>query len=280
MIVSCVHGVANAPDHCTAGSTPGHPPWAFLMRLAGHDLGCVRGGREVFASLNFTVEGGEALAVTGRNGAGKTTLLRLIAGLLELAGGRIELIGGAPDTSVAEQAHYVGHRDALKPALTVRENLDFWYAFLGGRDASPASALDTVGLGGLAGLPAGYLSAGQRRRRALARLVAAPRPIWLLDEPTAALDTAGQQRLAELMRGHLSGGGIIVAATHGPLGIEAKELRLETQTSPQAPPAPSFPVGESGAGGIPSDGSPSRLAQNRTTATPSLSPQGGEEPER
>ena len=204
------------------------------MRLAGHGLGCIRGGREVLAGLNFAVDGGEALAITGRNGAGKTTLLRLIAGLLEPAGGQLELTGGAPDTSVAEQAHYVGHRDALKPALSVRENLDFWYAFLGGRDASAASALEAVGLGGLAALPAAYLSAGQRRRLALARLVAAPRPIWLLDEPTAALDTAGQQRLAELMTSHLAGGGIIVAATHGPLGIPAKELRLASQPSPLA----------------------------------------------
>jgi heme exporter protein A len=240
MIVSRMHGVANAPDCHTAASAPGHPLEALLMRLAGHDLGCIRGGREVFAGLTFSVEGGEALAVTGRNGAGKTTLLRLIAGLLEPAGGRLELTGGAPDTTLAEQAHYVGHRDPLKGALSVRENLDFWYAFLGGGDASPASALDAVGLGALAGLPAAYLSAGQRRRLALARLLAAPRPIWLLDEPTAALDTAGQQRLAELMRKHLSGGGIIIAATHGPLGIDAKELRLETQASPHAmrPPSP------------------------------------------
>ena len=197
------------------------------MQLSGVGLGCIRGGREVFAGLDFAVAAGEALALTGRNGAGKTTLLRLIAGLLEPAQGRLELVGGAPDSSIPEQAHYMGHRDALKPALTVLENLGFWYAFLGGRDAPPASALDTVGLGGLDGLPAGYLSAGQRRRLALARLIAAPRPIWLLDEPTAALDTAGQQRLAELMQAHLAGGGLIVAATHGPLGIAARELRLE-----------------------------------------------------
>jgi heme exporter protein A len=197
------------------------------MQLRGAGLGCIRGGREVFAGLDFGVSAGEALALTGRNGAGKTTLLRLIAGLLEPAQGRLELAGGTPDASIAEQAHYMGHRDALKPALTVLENLRFWYAFLGGRDAPPASALDTVGLGGLGGLPAGYLSAGQRRRLALARLIAAPRPLWLLDEPTAALDTAGQQRLAELMQAHLGGGGIIVAATHGPLGIDARELRLE-----------------------------------------------------
>lgn len=197
------------------------------MRLSAHDLGCVRGGREVFEGLNFAVVAGEALAVTGRNGAGKTTLLRVIAGLLEPAGGGLELLGGAPDASLAEQAHYLGHRDALKPALSVRENLEFWYAFLGGRDAPAASALEAVGLEGLAELPAAYLSAGQRRRLAIARLIAAPRPIWLLDEPTAALDTASQQSLGELMRAHLGGGGIIVAATHGPLGLEGgRELRL------------------------------------------------------
>jgi len=199
------------------------------MRLSGRDLACLRGGREVFVGLNFSADSGEALLVTGHNGAGKTTLLRLIAGLLEPAQGEIELVGGAPDASLPEQAHYLGHRDALKPALTVLENLQFWYAFLGGRDAPAASALDPVGLAGLAGLPAGYLSAGQRRRLSVARLLAAPRPVWLLDEPTAALDAAGQQRLLGLMQAHLAGGGIIVAATHGPLGLAgAKELRLGT----------------------------------------------------
>jgi heme exporter protein A len=199
------------------------------MRLVATDLSCERGGREVFTGLNFSLAAGEAMAVTGPNGAGKTTLLRLIAGLLPPAAGRVLLEGGGADATLPEQAHYVGHRDALKPALTVRENLAFWYAFLGGADApaaSAAAALDAVGLAGLAGLPAAYLSAGQRRRLALARLVAAPRPIWLLDEPTAALDAASQQRLAELMRAHLAGGGLIVAATHGPLGLDAKELRL------------------------------------------------------
>jgi heme exporter protein A len=200
------------------------------MRLVGRDLACVRGGREVFTGLSFAVAAGEALAVTGPNGAGKTTLLRLIAGLLEPAQGQLELIEGAPDTALAEQAHYLGHRDALKPALSVQENLEFWYAFLGGRDApaaSSAAALEAVGLGPLMGLPAAYLSAGQRRRLAIARLVATPRPIWLLDEPTAALDGASQERLGGLMRTHLAGGGIIVAATHAPLGLpEAGELRL------------------------------------------------------
>ena len=217
------------------------------MRLSGHDLGCVRGGREVFEGLEFAVAGGEALAVTGRNGAGKTTLLRLIAGLLEPARGRLELVGGAAEATIAEQAHYLGHRDALKPALSVRENLAFWHAFLGGHDARFASALEAVDLGALAGLPAAYLSAGQRRRLAIARLIAAPRPIWLLDEPIAALDTASQGRLAALMRSHLAGGGIIVAATHGPLGLEGvKELRLEAPGLPLAPAA--VLVGEGGGG--------------------------------
>jgi len=207
-----------------------------VIRLSAQDLGCVRGGREVFEGVNFTVAGGEVLAVTGRNGAGKTTLLRLIAGLLEPARGRLELTGGAADATLPEQAHYLGHRDALKPALSVQENLAFWRAFFGGHDASAAGALETVGLADLAGLPAAYLSAGQRRRLAIARLIAAPRPIWLLDEPTAALDTAGQGRLVELMRGHLGHGGLIVAATHGPLGLDGvKELRLEPATPTPGP---------------------------------------------
>ena len=117
-------------------------------------------------------------------------------------------------------AHYLGHLDAFKPSLTVSENLAFWICYLGGAPASATPRLRPSGLGGLADLPAAYLSAGQRRRLSLARLVAVPRPIWLLDEPTSALDSAGQERLTELMREHLAGGGMIVAATHGPLGIE------------------------------------------------------------
>jgi heme exporter protein A len=122
--------------------------------------------------------------------------------------------------------HYLGHLDAFKPALTVAENLSFWIRYLGDADGTTAPALGSVGLNALADLPAGYLSAGQRRRLSLARLTAVPRPVWLLDEPTAALDAAGQERLGALMHGHLAEGGIILAATHGPLGVEARELRL------------------------------------------------------
>jgi heme exporter protein A len=196
------------------------------MRLSGRGVRCVRGGREVFSGLDFSAGAGELLAVTGRNGSGKTSLLRLIAGLLAPAGGSIELEGGEAELSLAEQAHYLGHRDALKPALSVRENLCFWHRFLGGELVDAGESLEAVGLDHAANLPAAYLSAGQRRRLSVARLIGVRRPIWLMDEPTAALDAAGQGLLVELMRDHLARGGLIVAATHGPLGLEARELRI------------------------------------------------------
>jgi heme exporter protein A len=186
------------------------------MELIGRDLGCVRGGREVFSGLGFRISAGKALVLTGPNGAGKTSLLRMIAGLLRPAAGRIELAGGEAELSVAEQAHYLGHQDALKPSLTVRENLQFWARYLGGGDEALASALAAVGLDELADLPAAYLSAGQRRRLSLARLLAVPRRLWLLDEPTAALDIAAQERLTDLIRPHLGCRGIIIVATHSP----------------------------------------------------------------
>jgi heme exporter protein A len=196
-----------------------------LMRLFASDLVCVRGGREVFAGLEFALSAGEALIVTGRNGVGKSSLLRMIAGLVRIAGGQLQLEGGDPELSIPEQTHYLGHQDALKPSLSVQENLHFWTQYLG--SGAAGEALAEVGLDALAELPAGYLSAGQRRRLSLTRLLAVKRPIWLLDEPTSALDTASQTRLADLMRRHLAGGGLIVAATHGPLGLEpARELRL------------------------------------------------------
>jgi heme exporter protein A len=196
------------------------------MRLQGSGLRCVRGGREVFSGLDFAASAGEALAVTGPNGAGKTSLLRLIAGLLAPAAGAVELSGGEAELTLAEQAHYLGHRDALKPALSVVENLRFWRDFLGGEAFDAAESLARVGLAHAAQLPAAYLSAGQRRRLSLARLVALRRPLWLLDEPTAALDDSGQAMFAGLMTEHLGRGGLIVAATHAPLGIAARNLRI------------------------------------------------------
>jgi heme exporter protein A len=200
---------------------------ARLMQLKGNNLACSRGGREVFNDLNFSLPGGEALVVTGRNGAGKSSLLRVIAGLVHLAGGRLELEGGEPEASIAEQAHYVGHQDAVKPSLTVGENLKFWSQYLGADGQTFDAALQAVDLAPLANLPGAYLSAGQRRRLSIARLVAIPRPLWLLDEPTSALDVPSQNRLADLMRSHLAGGGMIVAAAHGPIGLErARELKI------------------------------------------------------
>jgi heme exporter protein A len=199
------------------------------MRLWASDLACRRGGRQVFSALGFSLTAGEALIVTGANGAGKSSLLRLLAGLLQPAAGRLEVEGGHPELTLAEQAHYLGHQDALKPALTVQENLGFWTDFLGESRAGADAALAAVGLDRIAHLPAAYLSAGQRRRLSMARLLAVARPIWLLDEPTAALDTAGQAVLAALMSKHLAAGGLIVAAAHGPIGLEQpRELNLRT----------------------------------------------------
>jgi heme exporter protein A len=196
------------------------------MRLRGRGIRCVRGGREVFSGLDFEVSSGEALAVTGPNGSGKTSLLRLIAGLLRTADGSIGLEGGEAELTLSEQAHYLGHRDPLKPALSVAENLAFWRDYLGGAAFDPTESLAAVGLDHAARLPAAYLSAGQRRRLSVARLLSVKRPVWLLDEPTSALDAAGQNLLTALMGDHLARGGLIVAATHAPLGISARELRI------------------------------------------------------
>ena len=194
------------------------------MLLRADALTCQRGGRIVFADLSFSVVAGEAVQVVGPNGAGKSSLLRLIAGLVPVAAGTLVLEGGDGEAAIGEQVHYCGHQDAFKQALTVAENLAFWTEFLGGGGIGPADALDRLGLGHLAGLPAAYLSARQRRRLALARLLTVSRPLWLLDEPTAALDAASQAVLAGIMAGHLAAGGMLMAATHGPLGIPAREL--------------------------------------------------------
>lgn len=191
------------------------------MRLIAGNLSGERGGQPVFSGIDFTLARGEALIVTGPNGSGKSTLLRVIAGLLPAAAGGVRLDGGGEAfPTVASAAHYLGHLNAMKPTLTVAENLSFWRAFCGEPDLSVDAALQTVGLDGIGHLPFGYLSTGQRRRAAIARLLVSRRPIWLLDEPTAGLDKASDERFAGLMQGHCAAGGIIVAATHLPLGLE------------------------------------------------------------
>ncbi|WP_334176446.1 heme ABC exporter ATP-binding protein CcmA [Pseudoxanthobacter sp.] len=191
-----------------------------------------RGGRPVLEGVAFHVGDGTALAVTGANGTGKSTLLRAIAGLVRPQAGAIRFRGAALP---AAALHYLGHRDALKTPLTVAANLNFWLRWQApatGRAARAArldEALTRTGLGTLADLPAGHLSAGQRRRLALARLIAVPRPLWLLDEPTASLDAEGCALAGRLMAAHLAGGGVIVAATHDPLpGIACARLHLES----------------------------------------------------
>src|SRR5260370_6292871 len=206
------------------------------MRLLGSDLACFRGGRQVFTGLGFTVGAGEALVVLGPNGVGKSSLLRLVAGLVAHTGGALSLEGGDPELSIGEQAHYLGHQDALKPSLTVDENLMFWSRYLGNGEGTQA-ALAAVGLDGIAQLPAAYLSAGQRRRLSIARLIAIKRPTWLLDDPTSALDTSAQADLAGFMGQHLAGGGLILAAAPAPLGLKAvKELRLGGPQASARPP--------------------------------------------
>jgi heme exporter protein A len=189
------------------------------MRLIGERLGCQRGDRTVFAGLGFELGAGELLVLRGANGSGKTSLLRMIAGLIEPAAGRLALEGGAVDTGIAQQCHFVGHQDALKAALTARENLGFWGEFLGGGDV--AAGLAAFDLTAIAGAQAGLLSAGQKRRLALSRLALVPRVLWLLDEPTVGLDSASQNRLVDLIMAHLGGGGLMIAATHVDIGLDA-----------------------------------------------------------
>jgi heme exporter protein A len=201
---------------------PRFPP----LSVEARDLACRRGGRLVFAGVSFCLRAGEGLAVTGPNGSGKSSLLRLLAGLLRAEAGELRF-EGADDEPVI---HYFGHADGLKPALTLAETLQGWAALYGGDRAGVGTAAEAVGLGHALPLPVGVLSAGQRRRAGLARLLIAPRPLWLLDEPNAALDSGGEAMLGRLMAEHLAAGGLIVAATHQklplPLVLDLEALAL------------------------------------------------------
>ncbi|EFG8200137.1 heme ABC exporter ATP-binding protein CcmA [Escherichia coli] len=210
------------------------------MRLEAENLSGERGGEIVFSGVSFDLRDGEALVVTGPNGSGKSTLLRVIAGLLPAAGGSIVFDDGYvfPDldgrttpapSDLAASLHYLGHQNAMKTALSVNENLRFWQAFSGRPHLDIAEALDMVGLETVGELPFGYLSTGQRRRIAIAKLLVSYRPIWLLDEPTAGLDKRSESQFSALMRAHCEDGGMIIAATHIPLGlVGVKGLEMGT----------------------------------------------------
>jgi heme exporter protein A len=196
--------------------------------LIGEDLACRRGERMVFAGLSFRLLPGGALLLTGANGSGKSSLLRLVAGLLTPAAGSLlwGTIRIADDVaSHHTRLHYVGHLDALKPAMTPRESLAFWAALRGLRRSSAttaiAEALSAFDIETIADWPCRWLSAGQRRRVALARLLAVPAPLWLLDEPTTALDTDSQARLEQAITAHRAAGGMVMIATHAPIGLDA-----------------------------------------------------------
>ena len=195
-------------------------------------LACTRGERLVFADVAFQLAKGAVLAVEGPNGAGKTSLLRILAGFIEPSAGSVCLVSGRERVREAEEraklVGWLGHADAARSQLTPLELLrDFSALYRSAVDVH--AALDRVGLATLASLPCRYLSAGQKKRLALARLLVCNRSIWLLDEPLAALDTRGKALASNLIQEHSAAGGIAVVATHEPLNLESFELRLGGQ---------------------------------------------------
>lgn len=205
------------------------------VKLIAHNLKIQRGERTIIHDLSFEARAGEALLLTGANGAGKTTLIRTLAGFMRPVAGEIVLDGGDDEREIGEQCHYVGHLSGLKASLTAVENLDFWGRYLGGTAPSRDAILEALALfrlDALADVPVGMMSAGQKRRVGLAKLAVVARPLWLLDEPTVSLDQASTEALAGVIRDHLQGGGLVIAATHVPLGlVSASYLRLAGGTA-------------------------------------------------
>jgi heme exporter protein A len=201
----------------------------MISSLTAEKLACARGTRRLFDGLSFRATAGQALALEGANGAGKTSLLRLIAGFLPQAAGRVFLTEDGKEIAEPEERGpriaWLGHQDALKSSFTVSEQLAF-FGKLYDRSGDHAALLEQVGLTRQAELPCRYLSAGQRRRLGLARLLLSQRPLWLLDEPFAALDSAGKGLVARLIALHCGQGGIVLAATHEPLGLGNESLKL------------------------------------------------------
>jgi heme exporter protein A len=201
----------------------------MIASLTAEKLACTRGSRRLFEGLSFKVMAGQVLALEGANGTGKTSLLRLIAGFLPATAGRVFVT--ADGKAIVENEErgrligWLGHHDALKPSLTVAEQLAF-FGKLYEQGGDQVALLEQVGLTRQTELPCRYLSAGQRRRLALARLLLSARPLWLLDEPFAALDPVGKNLVARLMVLHCGQGGMVIAATHEPLGLSNESIRL------------------------------------------------------
>ncbi|MBI3437591.1 MAG: heme ABC exporter ATP-binding protein CcmA [Proteobacteria bacterium] len=193
-------------------------PFQDKPGLTVHDLAIARGGRALFENLSFAVQSGSYAEIRGANGSGKTSLLRAVAGFLKPRAGQVTF---ARVEEPSEALHYLGHLNGLKAAASASAHVRYWGGLLGGYERD---ALTRVGLRRVADLPALALSQGQSRRLALARLLVAPRPIWLLDEPAAALDVNGRNVLAELISTHCSSGGLVLAAVHEPLGVKPDQV--------------------------------------------------------
>ena len=203
------------------------------MHLSATEIAVERGEELIIEDVSFSLSSSEMLTLEGENGSGKSTLLRALAGLLPLADGTLELTenGEFEDKILSDLCHYLGHDNAMKANLLLGENLDFWRNSAFEPHLETGKALEIVGLGGLESIPFAHLSTGQRRRAAIARLLVSYRPIWLLDEPTAGLDAQSSEQFSALLEAHLQDGGMVIAATHVPLGVAgAKVLQLDAGT--------------------------------------------------